>query len=62
MPTDPAAAPETPAAGTPLRGLRVIQLAGLGPVPHAARVLSDLGAEIVRVGVGPVGTSSGPAN
>lgn len=33
----------------PLHGLRVVQLAGLGPVPHAARILADLGAEIIRV-------------
>ena len=33
----------------PLRGLRVLEMAGLGPVPHAAMMLSDLGADIVRV-------------
>ncbi|MDX6352380.1 MAG: alpha-methylacyl-CoA racemase [Streptomyces sp.] len=33
----------------PLTGLRVVELAGLGPAPHAAMVLADLGAEVVRV-------------
>jgi alpha-methylacyl-CoA racemase len=33
----------------PLRGLRVVELAGLGPGPHAAMVLADLGAEVVRI-------------
>ena len=33
----------------PLDGLRVIELAGLGPAPHAAMILGDLGADVVRV-------------
>ena len=33
----------------PLTGLRVVELAGIGPVPHAAMVLGDLGADVVRV-------------
>ncbi len=33
----------------PLAGLRVVELAGLGPCPHAAMVLADLGADVVRV-------------
>lgn len=33
----------------PLAGLRVIELAALGPVPHAAMQLADLGADVVRV-------------
>ncbi|GAA1010183.1 alpha-methylacyl-CoA racemase [Acrocarpospora pleiomorpha] len=33
----------------PLAGLRVLELAGLGPAPHAAMVLADLGADVVRV-------------
>lgn len=33
----------------PLDGLRVLEMAGLGPVPHAAMVLADLGADVVRV-------------
>ena len=33
----------------PLTGLRVVELAGIGPVPHAAMILGDLGADVVRV-------------
>lgn len=33
----------------PLSGLRVIELAGLGPGPHAAMLLADLGADVVRI-------------
>src|SRR5258705_11342196 len=33
----------------PLTSLRVVELAGIGPVPHAAMVLGDLGADVVRV-------------
>ena len=33
----------------PLTGLRVIELAGIGPSPHACMVLSDLGADVIRV-------------
>lgn len=46
----------------PLAGVRVIELGGLGPGPHAAMILADFGAEVVRVirpGAGP-GQSPGP--
>lgn len=33
----------------PLRGIRVLELAGLGPVPHACMLLADLGADVLRV-------------
>ena len=33
----------------PLAGIRVVELAGLGPAPHAAMVLADLGADVVCV-------------
>lgn len=33
----------------PLRGVRVVELAGLGPAPFAAMVLADLGAEVLRI-------------
>ncbi|MBV9058725.1 MAG: CoA transferase [Pseudonocardiales bacterium] len=33
----------------PLVGLRVVELAGIGPGPHAAMLLADLGADVVRV-------------
>ena len=32
-----------------LDGLRVVELAGIGPAPHAAMMLADLGAEVVRI-------------
>ncbi|BCI54652.1 alpha-methylacyl-CoA racemase [Mycolicibacterium litorale] len=40
----------------PLQGLRVVELAGIGPGPHAAMILGDLGADVVRIerpGKGP---------
>jgi alpha-methylacyl-CoA racemase len=44
----------------PLAGIRVIELAGIGPGPHAALLLADLGADVVRVqragGLRPEGT------
>ena len=33
----------------PLSGYRVIEIAGIGPGPFAAMLLSDLGAEVIRV-------------
>lgn len=33
----------------PLTGLRVIEIAGLGPGPFCAMVLADLGAEVIRL-------------
>jgi len=33
----------------PLTGYRVIELAGLGPTPFGAMMLSDMGAEVIRV-------------
>ncbi|MDR7325438.1 alpha-methylacyl-CoA racemase [Catenuloplanes niger] len=33
----------------PLHGLRVVELAGIGPAPFAAMLLADLGADVVRV-------------
>jgi alpha-methylacyl-CoA racemase len=33
----------------PLHGIRVIEFAGVGPGPHAAMILADLGANVVRV-------------
>ncbi|MFI0235645.1 CaiB/BaiF CoA transferase family protein [Streptomyces sp. NPDC016845] len=39
----------TEAGGGPLAGVRVVELAGIGPGPFAAMLLADLGAEVVRV-------------
>lgn len=36
-------------ASGPLAGLRVLEMAGLGPAPFCAMLLSDLGADVVRV-------------
>lgn len=33
----------------PLTGLKVIEFAGIGPGPHVAMLLADLGAEVVRI-------------
>ena len=38
----------TPGSG-PLSGLRIIELAGIGPGPFAAMMLADMGAEVLRV-------------
>ncbi len=46
MPT-PGAADVTPTG--PLRGVRVVELAGLGPAPFGCMLLADMGAEVVRV-------------
>ncbi|GAB2817358.1 CaiB/BaiF CoA transferase family protein [Streptomyces daliensis] len=35
--------------GGPLKGVRVVELAGIGPGPFAGMVLADLGADVVRV-------------
>ncbi len=33
----------------PLRGVRVVEVAGIGPGPHACMILADLGADVIRV-------------
>ena len=33
----------------PLAGVKVIELGGIGPGPHAAMMLADMGADVVRV-------------
>ncbi len=33
----------------PLAGVRVVEIAGIGPGPHAATLLADLGADVIRV-------------
>src|SRR5260370_30589923 len=33
----------------PLEGVRIVELAGIGPGPFCAMLLSDMGAEVVRV-------------
>ena len=43
----------------PLEGLRVVELAGLGPGPFCGLLLADLGAEVIRIDRpgGPAGTA-----
>lgn len=38
----------------PLNGIRVVELAGLGPAPFCGMVLADLGAEVIRVDRAPL--------
>jgi alpha-methylacyl-CoA racemase len=33
----------------PLNGIRIIEMAGIGPAPFAAMLLSDMGAEVIRI-------------
>jgi alpha-methylacyl-CoA racemase len=33
----------------PLRGIKVVELAGIGPGPHACMILADLGADVIRI-------------
>jgi alpha-methylacyl-CoA racemase len=33
----------------PLAGIKVVELAGIGPAPFCAMLLADMGAEVVRV-------------
>lgn len=33
----------------PLAGFRIIEMAGIGPAPFAAMLLSDMGAEVIRI-------------
>ncbi|WP_051813613.1 CaiB/BaiF CoA transferase family protein [Streptomyces sp. NRRL S-340] len=40
---------QAPGRDGPLSGVRVVELAGIGPGPFAAMLLADLGADVVRV-------------
>ncbi|MBJ7307411.1 MAG: CoA transferase, partial [Acidimicrobiia bacterium] len=33
----------------PLAGVRIVEIAGIGPGPFAAMMLADMGADIIRV-------------
>ena len=39
----------SPVSTGPLTGIKVVELAGMGPGPHAAMLLADLGAEVTRI-------------
>jgi alpha-methylacyl-CoA racemase len=45
----------------PLRGIRIIEFAGIGPGPYGAMLLGDLGAEIIRIERPPAGAAAPPA-
>jgi len=40
---------QVPASAGPLAGVKVVELAGLGPAPMAAMLMADLGATVIRV-------------
>lgn len=42
----------------PLKGIKIIELAGIGPVPLCGMMLSDMGAEVIRVDRAADGPSS----
>ena len=33
----------------PLAGIKVVEMAAIGPVPFCAMMLSDMGAEVIRI-------------
>ncbi|MEA2617524.1 MAG: alpha-methylacyl-CoA racemase, partial [Chloroflexota bacterium] len=37
------------APGGPLAGVRIVEVAGIGPGPFAAMMLADMGAEVLRI-------------
>jgi alpha-methylacyl-CoA racemase len=47
--------------GGPLAGVRVVELAGIGPTPFAAMTLADMGADVVRIDRPGAGPMFGPA-
>ena len=44
----------------PLAGLKIVEFAGIGPAPFAVTLLSDLGAEVLRIDR-PGGGAAAPA-
>ena len=48
LPNPPSSFSSKGASG-PLRGVRVVEFAGLGPGPFACMLLSDMGADVVRI-------------
>jgi alpha-methylacyl-CoA racemase len=48
-------------ASGPLHGIRVLELAGIGPGPFAAMLLADMGADVVRVDRAGAVTGGDPA-
>ena len=46
----------------PLSGIRIIEMAGIGPAPFACMLLSDLGADVIRVDRPGKGGAANPAD
>ena len=46
----------------PLQGVKIIELAGIGPGPFAAMMLSDMGAEVIRIDRSSTVRGGDPAN
>jgi alpha-methylacyl-CoA racemase len=44
----------------PLEGLKVVELAGIGPSPYACMLMADLGADILRIERGDVDADQQP--
>lgn len=44
----PFSSPSGPSSG-PLRGVKIVEFAGMGPGPFAAMLLADMGADIIRI-------------
>jgi len=44
----------------PLAGLRVVELAGIGPAPFCAMLLADMGAQVLRIAPPPQGPPAFP--
>ena len=44
-----ASSPSSRDRAGPLAGLRIIEIAGLGPAPFCAMMLADHGAEVIRI-------------
>ena len=49
----------------PLKGLKIVEMAGIGPGPFCGMILADLGAEVIRVdraSAAGTGSREEPAN
>jgi alpha-methylacyl-CoA racemase len=46
----------------PLDGIKVVELAGIGPAPYCATLLSDLGADVLRIDRAQAARNAGPGS
>ena len=53
---------DIPAPTGPLRDVRVIEFAGIGPGPFAGMLLADMGADVIVIERAAVATEAAPAN